>query len=92
MQIVDFQPTSIRVGRWPVSVDVQCEADHSDNGISATFHTQRLVTVRDHQPHVEIRKLKHDIKVFAWKWDGHPPITGRWADSELIWTNMPKED
>jgi len=82
MQIVDFQSTRIRVGRWPASVDVQAEAKHSDNAISATFYPVC-------SPTIEIREKDEVIKVFVFKFDDHKPITGHWADSNLIWTNVP---
>lgn len=89
MQIVDFQMDSVRVGRYPVSVDIKAEAAHSNYALSATFYTQRLKTVGDHLPHVEVRKLGSIIKVFVWMWDDHEPIAGPWADSTLIWANVP---
>ena len=91
MHIVDFQPTKIRVGRWPVSVDVECVAEHSDYGIAATFYTNRLDTVPGHSPVVEIRERDGTIKVFVFKYDEHCPIREYWAEATLIWTNMPNE-
>ena len=80
MDILNF--THVRLGKFPLSFDVQKECGHSEYAISAGFH---VYNNKHDFARAEFRCLDHEYRLFLFRWKDQK-VHSLWENSELIWS------
>ena len=80
MDILNFN--HVRLGKFPLSFDVQKECGHSEYAISAGFH---LYDSKHGFARAEFRYLYYEYRLFLFRWKDQK-VPSDWEGSELIWS------
>lgn len=80
MDIQNFD--RVRLGQFPLCLDIQKECGHSEYGLSASFW---VYPGAKGISRVELRKGEHEYRLFLLRWEDQE-VPEPWKDNELLWS------